>query len=323
MNLNEATLRSHKPVISGIAVAAAIIAGPSIHRELGWLASMIPVPILYYFVLYGQKKGGTIIAGATVCAALVAAFLGSLTYYLFTLTMLPVGLALAQGALRKDSLIIAGLKGVTLLAGSWLLFAAIYSLGNQTSFYRELLEGVDKSLEATLLLYRESGQFSADALKDIEYFLDSVRQLIGQVLPSVILSSIICAVWMNILIGQWLLKKRDATLLPWQNLKEWRLPEPFVWGVILAGAAFLLPGKSLNTIGLNLGLVLGTLYFTQGIAVLSFFLNKWSVPATVKMIIYAMLILQIYGLALLAGIGLADVWLDFRKKKQEETTDYI
>ncbi len=323
MNQNEVELRSTKPVIYGIAVAAAIIAIPSIHRELGWLASMIPLPILYYFVLYGQKKGGTIIAGATVCAALVAAFFGSLTYFLFSLTMLPVGLALAQGALRKESVMIAGLKGVTLLAGSWLLFAAMYSLGNQTNFYTELLGGVDKSLEATLLLYRDSGQFSAEALKDIEYFLENVSQLIGKVLPSVILSSIICAVWINILIGQWLLKKRDATLLPWQNLKEWRLPEALVWAVILAGAALVLPGKPMNILGLNIGLVLGMVYFTQGIAVLSFFLNKWTVPAVVKVIIYTMLILQIYGLALLAAIGLADVWINFRKKKQEETADYI
>lgn len=323
MNQNEAELRSYKPVISGIAVAAAIIAIPSIHRELGWLASMIPLPILYYFVLYGQKRGATIIAGATGCAALIAALFGSMTYYLFSLTMVPVGLVLAQGALRKDSVMSAGLKGVALLAGAWLLFAAMYSLGNQTNFYRELLAGVDRGFEATLLLYRESGQFSAETLKELEDFLGGIRQLIGKVLPSVILSSIICAVWLNILIGQWLLKKKDETLLPWPNLKEWRLPEPLVWTVILAGTALVLPGESLNVVGLNLGLVLGTVYFTQGIAVLAFFLNKWAVPGAVKVLIYTMLLLQIYGLALLAGIGLADVWIDFRKKKQEETTDYI
>lgn len=323
MNQNQAELPSTRPVISGIAFAAAIMAVPAIHRDLGWLASMIPLPILYYFVLYGKEKGRIIIAGATVCAGLTAAFFGSLTYFLFSLTMLPVGLVLAQGALRKESVMIAGLKSAALLACSWLLLVTMYSMGNQTNFYTELLAGIDRSLEATLLLYRDSGQFSAEALKDIEYFLENVRQLIGKIVPAVILSSIICAVWMNILIGQWLLKKKDASLLPWQNLKEWRLPELLVWAVILTGAALVVPEKSFNTAGLNLGLVLGTLYFTQGMAILSFFLNKWTVPAAVKVIIYTMLILQIYGLALLAAVGLADVWFDFRRKKQEETADYI
>jgi hypothetical protein len=31
-----------------------------------------------------------------------------------------------------------------------------------------------------------------------------------------------------------------------------------------------------------------------------------------------MLLMQIYGLALLAGIGLADVWLEFRKNRKTD-----
>lgn len=310
--------RPAKPIFPGIAAAALIIALPSIHREFGWLASMIPLPVFYYLVLYGQKRGGRLIAGATGVAALVAAFLGSFTYYLFSLTMMPVGILLAQSAGRREPAIIAGLKGVALLAGAWILFAMIYSLGNQTNFYAELQEGIDRGFQTTLLFYRDSGQFSGEALKEIEGFLEKFRQLINKMLPALVLSSIICTVWLNMLIGQWLLKKKGLEPLPWKNFSLWRLPDFFVWPVIGAGAALLLPVQALNIFGLNLGLVLGVLYFTQGIAILSFFLKKWTVPPIVKGIIYIMLLMQIYGLVLLAAIGLADVWLMFRKNRKAD-----
>ena len=279
---------------------------------------MIPLPVFYYLVLYGRKRGGRVIAGAVGGAALIAAILGSFTYYLFSLTMMPVGILLAQSAGRRESAIIAGMKGVALLAGAWVFFAIIYSLGNQTNFYAELLEGIDRGFQATLLFYRDSGQFSAEALKEIEAFLERFRQLIDKLLPALILSSIICTVWLNMLFGQWLLKKQGPEHLPWEDFSLWRLPDFFVWPVIAAGAAMLLPGQGLNIFGLNLGLVLGVLYFTQGIAILSFFLKKWTVPPIVKGIIYIMLLMQIYGLALLAGIGLADVWLEFRKNRKTD-----
>jgi uncharacterized protein YybS (DUF2232 family) len=57
-------------------------------------------------------------------------------------------------------------------------------------------------------------------------------------------------------------------------------------------------------------------YFFQGLAIVASLLNKWSVPMLIRVLIYALIFIQTYGIIILSFLGLADVWADFRKLKQ-------
>ena len=69
--------------------------------------------------------------------------------------------------------------------------------------------------------------------------------------------------------------------------------------------------------GLSLLIVSGLLYFFQGLAVFVHFVDRWKIPVYLKVAIYGILILQSYGLLLLSILGIADVWIDFRKRQNK------
>ena len=120
--------------------------------------------------------------------------------------------------------------------------------------------------------------------------------------------------WLNILMANWLLKKKG--IAAWEDFQELKLPEWLVWIFILAGLGLFGPSQSLlNNLGLNLLIITGTLYFIQGFAVISSLFNKWSVPNPVRVVFFFFIIIQAYSIILLTLLGLADIWLNFRKPK--------
>ena len=94
-----------------------------------------------------------------------------------------------------------------------------------------------------------------------------------------------------------------------------------VWPVIMTGSLLLLPEERLNTLGLNAGLVLLVLYLSQGLAIIASLMQRWSLSLLVRTIIYSLLFMQIYGFVLVAVLGLADVWVDFRKPRLTKDVD--
>jgi len=50
-------------------------------------------------------------------------------------------------------------------------------------------------------------------------------------------------------------------------------------------------------------------------------LDRWKVPAYLRIVLYVILAVQSYGLLLLAVIGIADIWMDFRKLAGDTKTN--
>jgi uncharacterized protein YybS (DUF2232 family) len=75
----------------------------------------------------------------------------------------------------------------------------------------------------------------------------------------------------------------------------------------------LLPDGFLNDVGLNLILLVGILYFFQGLSVITALLARWKAPLWI--LIFTLVFFQVYGIIFLAVLGLADVWVDFRKSR--------
>jgi uncharacterized protein YybS (DUF2232 family) len=118
-----------------------------------------------------------------------------------------------------------------------------------------------------------------------------------------------------------LLKKTTATTapnLPVGEFGTFKNPDLLVWILIASGVAQLLPVSQISNPALNILLVMLFLYFVQGMAVVSALITKHSVSAFLRIIFYFMLIIQPYLLALVAGIGLFDLWVDFRTPKTQE-----
>jgi len=47
-------------------------------------------------------------------------------------------------------------------------------------------------------------------------------------------------------------------------------------------------------------------------------MRRWALPKLFRVALYVFLFLEVYGLVIVAALGLADVWLDLRNRKARE-----
>lgn len=307
------------PNLVGIAITTVIFSLPAISGGLAWLHLLVPVPVFYYLRVLGQKEGAVLLANAVLAACIIAMLSGGLSILLFSFTFLPMGFVLFRSADKGDTPSRAGLKCVIALGATWTVFWMVYGAIYQVDFYKEVLTSLDKGLDATYSTYIDSVDLPLDAKEEIGKAFERLRHIIPKIFPSLLVTAVVSAAWLNIIIGHWLLKKKDPALSPWKDFTDWHLPELLVWGVILGGVLLFLPGGTLNILGLNILLVLGNIYMFQGLAVLSSVFVKWSVPRPFRYLVYMLIVIQAYGIILLALVGLVDVWADFRKTHQKTT----
>ncbi|HIJ78715.1 MAG: YybS family protein [Desulfobulbaceae bacterium] len=304
--------------IKAIGITAFILSLPTFIPGLGLLNCIIPLPIYYYLVVFGKNNGTTVVTWAVGIVGLLAVFTGALNGILFTLTLVPLGFMLAKAKEQNEPILTAGTKGALIIAVAWFGLALAYGSISRSNPYQDILLNLDKGFETSFTLYENSGKIQADDLKTIKIFFDQLQDLTKRLFPALLVTLIFSIVWLNITFGHWLLHKKDPALSHQHDLQNWRLPEMLVWLVILAGIAVIIPDPGFSTFGMNLGLVLGFLYFAQGLAILSSMLTTWAVPPLLKVLIYSLLFLQSYGMALLAALGLTDVWIDLRKRLHEK-----
>jgi len=303
--------------LAGLIILTVLLLLPTLLPEkTAWLTSLVPLPLFYYHVSLGRNKGLILIRNAIILAAAGALLFGSLPILLFPLTLVPPGIAFANGVFNRRSPVAAGFTGFLVLALTWLLYWSGVAFVHQTNPYAALLVELDKGLSNGLLLYEESAGLAPETLESVRRAVKLLRIYIPQILPALLISGLLSTVWLNLALGNWLLKKKDRDLTHWPDYSEWKLPDPFVWLVVLSGAIFLLLPQPLSMIGLNGLIVCSTVYFFQGLAIAASLLNRWSVPRLIRVLIYALIFIQTYGIIVLSFLGLADVWADFRKLNQ-------
>jgi len=86
-----------------------------------------------------------------------------------------------------------------------------------------------------------------------------------------------------------------------------------VWIVILSGFALLLPVQQLQIIAMNALVVLGTIYLLQGLAIITFYFERWRLPRILQAIFYGFLVLQQFASLGAVLLGFFDIWFDFRR----------
>jgi uncharacterized protein YybS (DUF2232 family) len=302
---------------AGFILLSLLLVLPSVFPEkIGWLTCFVPLPVFYCLVILGKKRASPPLRNGILVAAGIALFFDSLPMLLFSLTLVPLGITLSYGVFNRRSPVTTGFLGFMVLAFTWLLYWSGLALLLQTNPYATLLVELDKGLSSGFILYEESAELAPDTLESIRRAVELLRVYIPQILPALMVSALLSTVWLNISLGSWLLKKKGHELTPWPQYNEWKLPDSFVWLVVVSGVFFLLLPQPLNMLGLNGLIVCSTVYFFQGLAIAASLLNKWSVPRMIRVLIYALIFIQTYGIIVLSFLGLVDVWADFRKLNQ-------
>ncbi|MEA2084058.1 MAG: YybS family protein [Thermodesulfobacteriota bacterium] len=310
--------RNTKYLVTAISVA--IFAIPAvIPGKFQWLQCFMPLPVFYCLTRFGPRQGASLTSNSILAASAIAVIFGSLQVMFLSFSLLPLGFHLAIAARKKENLMRTGVMGVVLMIAILFALWALISVVYGTNPYERVLTDLDKGIQTTYEQYMSSSEYPPETLEQLGQVFDQVRLIIPRIFPGLLISGTLFIVWLNLSLGQTILKRRNPALIPWEDLREWRLPDPLVWSVILTGVALFIPVRLLNTVGLNMIIILGELYFFQGLAVITFMFNKWKVPRPIRIFIYLILVIQAYGVVVVAAFGLADVWADFRKTRKNGT----
>jgi uncharacterized protein YybS (DUF2232 family) len=279
------------------------------------LFPFVPQPALFLGMRYGISWGAaTLVAGVLF----LAFFAGKEVAYIYGLFALIAGLLFAfLGRLRVIEYLVAAVAGVVFAAAAGLL---VYLFGTWSTMTRELRDGMMQHMTSALRAYEKMG-LSRESLDLLQEQVPRLADTLFQLLPGLMLLSLAFAVLLNVLLLCRRFPERRKEWLSLDHLRDWKGPEPLVWGLIACGFVLLAPGLDfLNTLALNVLLVIGACYFAQGLAIIAFFFHKNNVPRFLRGITYVLIVFQQIFTLMVVGLGLCDLWGDFRRSKKNNLT---
>ncbi len=271
---------------------------------------LTPLPVMVLCHLWGLGGGILMVLTATlVISAVLNLFLGVIFFTEFGL----LGILLYHYLVRKgrpwdhgillSSLIVLGISA---------FLVAAYGMATSSNLIDWMREEIREMGRGILHLY------PVEETKDQSPWITSER--FTEILLPISPALIILTIWFQGIVSVALFAritsraasgKGRITVRP--EVPTWICPDKAVWGGIVGGILILTKIPLLRTVGINTVILLLGIYFLQGIAIVSFFFKKKNVPLGFRVIGYTSIgIIQFLPL-LVTGLGLFDVWIDFRR----------
>jgi uncharacterized protein YybS (DUF2232 family) len=273
----------------------------------------VPLPAVFYAL----KNGRTVGVAIVTVAALVMTLMGGATFALFYLMQagaisLVLPAFLATG--RRGAKAIAYTVAVNL--GAILVLAAVYGVTHGTNPHEQAIRVINSSITQVGTLYEQVG-IKGEELKTLREGMQQAGILIGRVYPALIVISLAFIVGMNLA----LLTKLAARLPDFPvtgDFRGFKNPDQLVWILIVAGFAMLVKSQQVTTAALNVLIVVVSLYFVQGLAIIIHFFTRVAAPKFARVLFYLFLAFQPYLAVAVAALGIFDIWGDFRSPKKQE-----
>ena len=304
-----------KDIITGVLVEILLFAASVAVPIAGSFCSvMMPLPVLYYRVKLGRRMGVVVpaITMVILTAVLGKPSLNVLGFVEFLLIGYLLGDMIEQRASVERTVLVT-CAGVVAAGFVGMLFLSTAAGSGLTESLRAY---VAENIRLTVEIYRQMGM-PAENIGAITESLSGMRDHIVAVIPALVIGSTLLVTWLNLLWGRALLMRREMWPYHIGALNRWRAPDLLVWFVIAAAIMSLLPLGAISWIGINGLLILVPVYLFQGLAIVSFFFEKKGIPRGMRVVLYAIVIVQHVLLIAVIGLGFFDVWLNIRRIGQE------
>ena len=307
-----------KDIATGTVITLFIFAATSYLPILGiFCALFIPLPTLFYRAKLGRHTGVIVPAAAVF---VMTAVLGGLAVDLiFFLELLLLGFMLGEFLAQDLSVEKTILYTCASVLVTGLLGLVFYSNVSNTGIYALVSEYIAKNLELTMTLYEGMG-VSEESLVQLSNSLDQIHYILVRIVPAMIIGSTLFIAWVNLLMAKGILTAKGLFFPDFGALNHWKAPDALIWLLIGCGGMLLIPVGNLKILGLNGLLVLLIVYFLQGIAVVSFYFEKKQFPKALRLFLYSLIALQQFILLIVIGLGIFDMWLNFRKLSTNKNT---
>lgn len=300
-----------KDIATGVMATLVIFSAAVFMPVVGFLFSLfIPLPALFYRAKLGRRYGMIVPLAAITVISLV--FGGFTMDILFFSGLMLMGFVMSEIFEKELSVEMTVVAVSSIILATGLAAVILYSMVASQGIYSLVSAYVATNLELSLALYEGIG-VPQETIETISGSLDQIQYVLVRILPSLAAASTLFVAWTNLIAARPIMLRRGLDCPDFGRLNRWRSPEPLIWGVICCGLIVLIPVAGIRLIGVNGLLVLFTIYFMQGIAIVSFYFEKKKLPRTIRIVLYAMIALQQLFLLVIICIGLFDMWINFRK----------
>ncbi len=299
-----------KKIVAAALWAAGLYLFPIIREIIGPFA---PVPLIILYVTSGRHDGLTAIG---LAAAITFALAGGQTVFLVFLGLGLMAIGTAEGMLKR-------LKPENAILLGSLLPLALFSLVAALVFVKRgvnpvtALEGFFRlRIDEGMKLYASMGLKEAAEL--VQAYSDSLIYYGVRLFPSIVMVSAVIQAACCYGLARWLIIRRGGAApgLAQTSFAGWHAPDGWVWGLIASLALIAIPSRAAWFAGLNLIILFFVLYTMQGMALLEYFLKRFSIPALARAFILALILPLL--IVFVTAFGVVDIWADFRRVRVGE-----
>lgn len=275
------------------------------------LAFLVPWPLAFLVVRQGSVFAlcaltiNTIVLGQVVSPALAVAYL----------VQFGLGSVMAPHLLKKgwrwDAAVLSGTV-VSLGAGILALGAYAWQQGQTALAFADhwARTEVDKALSAF-----EYAKLPVEVAQQTEKVVQDLGNNLVELYPAMTILTI--AIMLLVLVV--FLSRKAGNFLPAQSpFHAWKVAEHLVWILIASGSAVLYFEAGWHRLALNILVVTLAIYFLQGLAILNHFFNVKGVPPFLRVLGYFLVVVSFPLRILTTGVGVFDLWIDFRKPRNHK-----
>jgi len=276
------------------------------------LAPLSAQPVLSFGLRHGIAWGAGMLALVT---SLFAVFFGQALGMLYGFFALLGGMLFAfLGRIRAIEYLVLGTSAVLFVAMGSVLY---YLFGSWSAMVADFQASAAKHVTAALAVQEKMG-WSRESIDAVKERLPEAIDAMLRMLPALLFITTAVIVLINVVLLLRRFPERRPEWLSLETLRDWKAPEYLVWGLIACGFVMFIPGlESLRAAAANLLLVIGGCYFAQGLAVIAFFFHKNNVPRFLRAVTYVLIMFQQIFTLLVVGLGLFDLWGDFRRLSKD------
>jgi uncharacterized protein YybS (DUF2232 family) len=278
-----------------------------------FLNLLVPLPAAVAQMRKGAPVGGGIVVLTSAAVVPLGGISAAAAYLLqFGLGSFVLPLLLRRGWAWDRA--VAGALGIIILTSG-------VSLGGYVAYHglpatARVQEYVNHELDQALALYQK-GNLPPDQVRELKKAAQQTAAFLARTYPAlaVVVSGLIL-LFLTLALTR---ISSGRVTLPGVPFPYWKAPETLIWLLILAGFGMVFSAGMLKTVALNLLIVLLPVYFLQGMAIVSYYFRKRGISPMFRTLGYLLVtVLNPFPL-IVTGIGVFDLWADFRKPRIKKT----
>ena len=292
-----------------IAIIVLLLVATQVPPMLVMVGVLIPVPLIFAYMQLGRHLGVTILALVFVILFTLMGPKQAVLFFTEYAVLASIMAETIRFRLPFDKCIVLSTFVSAVFLIILLFFIVIDRESTLTEFFQKQIEGYfEQSMGALKAMDNSEG------VESMQKFADKASGSLAKLYPSLIIFGIFITAVINYYTIRFLWGYLySLELFHSARFSEWVLPDQTIWVFISSGALSFFVGNILGTIAMNLLFIVLVAYFLQGLSILIHFLESRNVSVFFWVLIFFIIVFQPLLIGVGIGLGVFDIWMDFRK----------